>query len=79
MKKIFFYTLVIIFSFTALNAKNGKHSVNSNMLAMENVKMSANDDMPATKNTDLTIIDNTSASSGIPANLPADAAGKGGR
>src|SRR5258706_8872705 len=76
MKKTFFYTFVIIFSFTSLITIFSFKSIDekkdilrvNNQATTENVNLAANAEQPATKNTDLVISENMS---GEPSELPA--------
>ena len=79
MKKLFFYTPIIIFSFTSLftifsftsiDKKSDKGVVKQNTASIENTTRSASNEAPAAESEALTIVDNTSSTSGIPANLP---------
>jgi len=73
MKKLFFYVLIIIFSFTSVDAKKEMNTKEVmlptiNKTATENANHAANAEQPATKNNDLVISENMS---GEPSELPA--------
>jgi len=80
LKKLFFYTLIIIFSFTSLltifsftsiDKKKDKQIVKQDTTLIGNTTQAASNEAPPAESEALTIADNTSATSGIPANLPA--------
>jgi rare lipoprotein A len=79
MKKLIFYTLIIIFSFTSLltifsftsiDKKKDKQIVKQHTNLIGNTTQAASNEAPPAESEALTIVDNTSATSGIPANLP---------